>query len=126
MLLLAGSPALSDSRFELLKTQLVSVDPALSLERAFLVYAVDAEGEPDREQLAKLLQPGTEMYPRGDELALDDLIVVAPRIGTISPWASKATNIAQNCGFPALAIPARMASRFRCRRPTPKRWSADC
>ena len=26
-------------------------------------------------------------------------MVVAPRFGTISPWASKATNIAQNCGF---------------------------
>jgi len=100
MLLLAGSPALSDSRFELLKTRLVSVDPALSLERAFYVYAIDVEGELDREQLAKLLQPGTELSPRGDELALDDLIVVAPRTGTISPWASKATNIAQNCGFP--------------------------
>ena len=54
MLLLAGSPALSDSRFELLKTRLTSLDPALSLERAFYVYAVDATGEPDRVQLFAL------------------------------------------------------------------------
>ncbi|WP_180684150.1 phosphoribosylformylglycinamidine synthase [Tepidicella baoligensis] len=27
------------------------------------------------------------------------LVVVTPRIGTVSPWASKATDIARNCGF---------------------------
>ena len=27
------------------------------------------------------------------------LIVVAPRLGTVSPWASKATDIAHNCGL---------------------------
>ena len=26
-------------------------------------------------------------------------VVVAPRLGTISPWASKATDIVRNCGF---------------------------
>jgi phosphoribosylformylglycinamidine synthase len=29
----------------------------------------------------------------------DNSIVVAPRLGTISPWASKATDIAHNCGL---------------------------
>ncbi|MGZ8259761.1 MAG: phosphoribosylformylglycinamidine synthase, partial [Caldimonas sp.] len=29
----------------------------------------------------------------------DTIIVVAPRLGTISPWASKATDIARNCGL---------------------------
>ena len=27
------------------------------------------------------------------------VLVVAPRLGTVSPWASKATDIAHNCGF---------------------------
>ncbi|KAE9502932.1 phosphoribosylformylglycinamidine synthase domain protein [Neisseria gonorrhoeae] len=27
------------------------------------------------------------------------LFLVTPRLGTISPWASKATNIAENCGL---------------------------
>ncbi len=27
-------------------------------------------------------------------------LVVAPRLGTVSPWASKATDIAHNCGLP--------------------------
>jgi phosphoribosylformylglycinamidine synthase len=27
------------------------------------------------------------------------LLVVTPRLGTVSPWASKATDIALNCGL---------------------------
>ena len=99
MLLLAGSPALSDSRFELLKTRIASLDPAATLQRAFYVYAIDARADIDSDQLAQLLQPGTEDSPRGDELTLEELVVVAPRPGTISPWASKATNIAQKLWF---------------------------
>ena len=32
----------------------------------------------------------------------DDLLLVVPRIGTISPWASKATDIARQCGIDAV------------------------
>src|SRR5204863_9181103 len=32
------------------------------------------------------------------------LIVVAPRLGTVSPWASKATDIAHNCGLAARRV----------------------
>ena len=28
-----------------------------------------------------------------------ELVVVTPRVGTVSPWASKATDIARNCGL---------------------------
>jgi phosphoribosylformylglycinamidine synthase len=31
-----------------------------------------------------------------------DLLLVTPRLGTISPWSSKATDIARNCGFAAV------------------------
>jgi phosphoribosylformylglycinamidine synthase len=34
-------------------------------------------------------------------------LVVTPRLGTVSPWASKATDIARNCG---LAMTASSAS----------------
>ena len=30
------------------------------------------------------------------------LLLVTPRLGTISPWSSKATDIARNCGFGAV------------------------
>ncbi len=35
----------------------------------------------------------------GAALAGAETLVVAPRLGTISPWASKATDIARNCGL---------------------------
>jgi len=69
------------------------------LKRAFFVYAVDSSGAVDEDKLSALLQPGTSPEPVGDELSQQELVVVAPRFGTISPWSSKATNIAQNCGF---------------------------
>ena len=32
------------------------------------------------------------------------LVVVMPRLGTVSPWASKATDIAHNCGLPVQRV----------------------
>ncbi len=99
MLLLPGSVALSAPRFFRLSAQITDLDPALTLKRAFFVYAVDAADGVDGEKLSALLQPGTSAEPLGDELREKEVVVVAPRFGTISPWSSKATNIAQNCGF---------------------------
>ena len=42
---------------------------------------------------AALRRPGTPRPPTGA------LVVVMPRLGTVSPWASKATDIAHNCGL---------------------------
>jgi phosphoribosylformylglycinamidine synthase len=50
----------------------------------------------DRDRLAALLTYG-DPYAGGADGAL---IVVSPRFGTVSPWASKATDIAHNCGLP--------------------------
>ena len=99
MLLLPGSAALSAPRFSRLSAQITEVDPTLILKRAFFIYAVDIAGDVDGSKLSALLQPGTSSEPSGDELGKREVVVVAPRFGTISPWASKATNIAQNCGF---------------------------
>ncbi|MEC7096508.1 MAG: phosphoribosylformylglycinamidine synthase, partial [Pseudomonadota bacterium] len=98
MLLLPGSVALSAPRFSRLSAQITELDPTLTLKRAFFIYAVDVAGDVDGNTLSALLQPGTSSQPCGDELIEREVVVVAPRFGTISPWASKATNIAQNCG----------------------------
>ena len=44
--------------------------------------------------LAKLLTYGPELH---DSAAVGELFLVTPRAGTISPWSSKATDIAHNC-----------------------------
>ena len=49
------------------------------------------------DKLAALLRYGDQPGPAG--AAGDGLIVVMPRLGTVSPWASKATDIAHNCGL---------------------------
>ncbi len=54
----------------------------------------------DQARLTQLLTYGT----RVEEVPADDALVirVLPRLGTISPWASKATDIAHNCGLTAV------------------------
>ena len=99
MLLLPGSDALSAPRFKRLSNEIAQLDSQLKLTRAFFIYAIESEGAVDAAQLGALLQPGTSPAPRGDELTQTDIVIVAPRIGTISPWSSKATNIANNCDF---------------------------
>ena len=104
MLVLPGSSALSDARFELLSAEISAVDPAYRLREALYAYAVDLEesAELDSDRLAALLHPGTAPAVDPDALTRSGLRIVAPRFGTISPWSSKATDIARNCGFDAV------------------------
>ena len=93
-----GSQALSSFRIQQLLPSLRAVHARISGLSARFVHLVASETAPDaalRAQLAALLdygEPCTET-PEGT------LIVVSPRLGTVSPWASKATDIAHNCGF---------------------------
>ena len=53
----------------------------------------------ERATLARLLAYGPREADADDA---GELLLVLPRPGTISPWASKATDIARNCGLPAV------------------------
>ena len=99
MLLISGSTALSTPRFQALRQRLTEIDSRLALHYASHFYAVDADGEVDCTRLAELLQPGTMAPAEDTDLTPASCRVVVPRLGTISPWASKATDIARNCGF---------------------------
>ena len=102
MQLLPGSAALSQPRFDALAAQLKALNPSLTLTAANFFYAVDFTGETDWDRLARLLHPGTAPAANDASLAEESVRVVVPRVGTISPWASKATDIAHNCGFDAV------------------------
>jgi phosphoribosylformylglycinamidine synthase len=99
MLTLRGSPALSQFRLQKLLADLVSAGlPARALSAEF-VHLAEADGDltaGQRSILEKLLTYG----PTRRAAPLSGLVqVVAPRPGTISPWSSKATDIARLCGL---------------------------
>jgi len=94
-----GSPALSAFRIEKLLSQVKSSIPAITNLQAEYVHFADIQGNLNEDQLIvlnKLLTYGpafTTSEPKGE------LFLVIPRFGTISPWASKATDIAEHCGL---------------------------
>lgn len=103
MLRLPGGPALSDFRIEKLVGRLRTVAPEVTGLSARFVHFVDVDGEltaPERMLLARLLQYG-DAPPPEEGLRAPDCIVV-PRFGTVSPWSSKATDIAHVCGLPSV------------------------
>ncbi|MDR3481236.1 MAG: phosphoribosylformylglycinamidine synthase [Burkholderiaceae bacterium] len=98
MLILLGSNALSAFRTQGLLSQLQELDAAIVGVTGRFVHFIDSAAAPtqdDRNKLDGLLTYGEPFS--GD--AEGDEFVVIPRFGTISPWASKATDIAHNCGM---------------------------
>ena len=102
MLILRGSPALSAFRLQKLTESLVASElPVRGLSATFVhVVESTAELSPfERQVLERLLTYG----PRRSAAPVSGLQqVVAPRPGTISPWSSKATDIAHTCGLTAI------------------------
>ena len=103
MKILAGSSALSAFRIsKILSVCHEKSIPIISLEAQF-VHFIDSISEFTVEQqltLDKLLQYGPKsVYINGDCNTNRQLFLVTPRAGTISPWSSKATDIAHNCGL---------------------------
>ena len=103
MKILAGSSALSAFRIsKILSVCHEKSIPVISLEAQF-VHFIDSINEFTVEQqltLDKLLQYGPKsVHIDRDCNTNKQLFLVTPRAGTISPWSSKATDIAHNCGL---------------------------
>ena len=95
---LEGGNALSSFRAQQLLTALEAIHPKIVGVAARFVHLVATAAAPDaagHSRLAALLTYGEPYVGPSDGLA----VVVTPRLGTISPWASKATDIARNCGL---------------------------
>jgi phosphoribosylformylglycinamidine synthase len=102
MLTLRGAPALSDFRLQKLQERL-RTGAGLPLRiYAELMHFVDSERGLTGAELAvleRLLRYGPSLPAHAPE---GRLVLVVPRPGTISPWSSKATDIAHNCGLTAI------------------------
>ncbi|MDJ0877221.1 MAG: phosphoribosylformylglycinamidine synthase [Halieaceae bacterium] len=102
MITLPGAPALSDFRLQKLKAQLTQLHPDIGALSARFMHFVDYDGVIDDADLA-VLERLLEYGPRHtDSPDLGTLFLVVPRIGTRSPWSSKATDIAHGCGLEKL------------------------
>ena len=99
MEIVRGAPALSDFRTEKLLQRLRAAELPVSELYAEYMHFVDVEQSLDSDEnqvLAKLLTYGPTVAAHAPQ---GQLVVVVPRQGTISPWSSKATDIAHNCGL---------------------------
>jgi len=99
MEILRGSPALSAFRINKLLDRFTALNLPVTSVYAEYVHFADLNAPlsaDEHSRLARLLQYGPSLSshePRGT------LLLVTPRPGTISPWSSKATDIAHNCGL---------------------------
>ncbi len=99
MLILRGSPALSNFRLQKLRQDLAAAGLPVRALGADFVHLTEVEGELDPAGQAVLRQLLT-YGPKRDASPVTGLTqVVAPRPGTLSPWSSKATDIAHICGL---------------------------
>jgi phosphoribosylformylglycinamidine synthase len=95
MIALDGQSALSPFRLERLNARLDALHHGARVQAAWFVYFIDADSAPEGEARARLLKV-LEAKDAAPETAS---YWVVPRLGTISPWSSKATDILHDGGF---------------------------
>jgi len=103
ILRLPGGAALSGFRLAKLNAALAAAEAGWSVAAARHWHFVELQREPapdERELVERLLRYGPGAPPA--ELLVDPIALVVPRLGTVSPWSSKATDIARQCGLATL------------------------
>lgn len=94
-----GGNALTPFHGQQLLTDIRHIVPQAHAISARFIHWVESERELDaasRQKLQQLLHYGEPFEGRAQA---DASFIVTPRVGTVSPWASKATDIARNCGL---------------------------
>jgi phosphoribosylformylglycinamidine synthase len=89
---LAGPAALTSFEAARLAERLRGIDAGVTAVDAAYLYLLQGDGAVDEERLAELLGAGVELPP-------GPCVWIGPRVGTQSPWSSKATDILHNTGF---------------------------
>jgi phosphoribosylformylglycinamidine synthase len=104
MLQIPGAPALSAFRIAKLLAKLRKHEPQITALSSRFMHFVDLErplGAAEEEVLGRLLTYGPRLEQAVGSEGGESLLVV-PREGTLSPWSSKATDIAHVCGLYAV------------------------
>ncbi len=106
MLVLRGCPALSEFRLNRLLTEVRQQVPDVDGIFAEFTHFVSLEQHLDadgKDTLSQILTYGDSATHDTGLPQSAQLFLVVPRPGTISPWSSKATDIAHNCGLSSVA-----------------------
>ncbi|MFW2355029.1 phosphoribosylformylglycinamidine synthase, partial [Hydrogenophaga sp.] len=99
-----GGNAISDFKVQQLLPRLAALSDKITGLSARFVHLAAFDGEPDAATVARVGElltygePATEAHLKLEAAGAPALLVM-PRLGTVSPWASKATDIAHNCGL---------------------------
>ncbi|MDO9029089.1 MAG: phosphoribosylformylglycinamidine synthase [Hydrogenophaga sp.] len=99
-----GGNAVSDFKVQQILPRLQGISDKITGLSARFVHLASFDAEPDAATLDRVGQlmaygePATEAHLALEKTGAPALLVM-PRLGTVSPWASKATDIAHNCGL---------------------------
>ena len=99
----AGNQSLSQSRLEKVRTQLGEIssnDVQVQARYVHIAKLTRKLTDPEEEIASALLTYGPSS--NGLDCSLELCCTVVPRLGTISPWSSKATDIFQLCNLDAV------------------------
>ena len=128
---LPGADALSPFRQQRLLASLSAQGVELAAIEAQYLHLIWSEVQAnakDQEILVSLLTYGQPFSSSitlgkswfGKNSADIDAAIVIPRLGTVSPWASKATDIAQQCGLHILRIERAVQFAWKSKQPLKK------
>ncbi|MDO1528186.1 phosphoribosylformylglycinamidine synthase [Fulvimonas sp. R45] len=95
MIALDGQSALSPFRLDRLNARLDALHRGARVQASWFVYFIDADAAPEGESRQRLLA----VLEAKDATPAPATLWVVPRLGTISPWSSKATDILHGAGF---------------------------
>ncbi|MGY3040050.1 phosphoribosylformylglycinamidine synthase [Rhodanobacter sp. TND4EL1] len=107
MIALDGQSALSPFRLERLNAHLDALHHGVRVQASWFVYFIDAEAAPQGELRERLLA----VLEAKDAPPEPATLWVVPRLGTISPWSSKATDIVHGAGFDVRRVERGLAWR---------------
>jgi phosphoribosylformylglycinamidine synthase len=124
---LPGGTALSDFRAASLLARVRAAVPPVIGVRARYVHWVASDGPLDEASaatVARLLSYG-DPFDAAHRGAHDEDVLIGPRLGTVSPWSSKATDIVHNCGVAVRRVERVTEYHLACAEPlTTDQWMA--
>lgn len=99
MLILRGGPAATPFRLQQLLNSVQKIAPEIDSIDSHWIYFTENSGVLPSDQIGTLRQLLNVESALSSSYILDEEIIISPRIGTTSPWSSKATDIVDHSGL---------------------------